>query len=112
MTVTETFFSVEVTDMQRATSFYVQAFGAVVSFVSPAWSSLRIAGTRLGLAVAAEHGVRKIGLHFVVTDLAVACAGVERAGGRIVVPSMEAAPGVLLADVADTESNTFTLSQG
>jgi predicted enzyme related to lactoylglutathione lyase len=112
MTVTETFFSVEVSDMQRATAFYVEALGATVLFASPGWSSLRIAGVRLGLSFAPEPMESKVGLHFVVSDLAAARADIERAGGCIVVPSMEVAPGVVLADVTDTEGNTFTLSQG
>jgi predicted enzyme related to lactoylglutathione lyase len=56
--VTETFFSVDVADMPRATAFYVGALGAVVVFASP------------GLA-----------------------------------------PGVVLADVTDTEGNGFALTQ-
>jgi hypothetical protein len=35
--VTET-FSVDVDDMARAIAFYVGAFGATVTFASPAWS--------------------------------------------------------------------------
>ncbi len=111
MTVTETFFSVEVNDMQRATAFYVEALGAAVMFASPGWSSLRIAGVRVGLALNPEHGASKIGLHFAVSDLAVARADVERAGGRIIAPSIEVAPGVVVAEVMDTEGNTFTLTQ-
>jgi hypothetical protein len=49
MIVTETFMSVEVNDMQRATPFYVNALGATVMFAWPSWSSLRIAGVRLRL---------------------------------------------------------------
>jgi predicted enzyme related to lactoylglutathione lyase len=111
MGVTETFFSVEVDDMQRATAFYVSALGAVVVFASPDWSSLRIAGVRVGLAFDPGHVGARIGLHFAVTDLAVARADVERAGGRIIAPSIEVAPGVVLADVTDTEGNTFALAQ-
>jgi len=111
MVVTETFFSVEVADMQRATAFYVGALGAVVAFASPGWSSLRIAGVRLGLALDPEHAPVTVGLHFAVSDLAGARADVERAGGRIVAPSVEVAPGVVVADVTDTEGNTFALTQ-
>jgi predicted enzyme related to lactoylglutathione lyase len=112
MTVTETFFAVEVDDMDRATAFYVQALGAAVLFASPRWSSLRIAGVRLGLALRASPATTKVGLHFVVTDLGAARAGVERSGGRIVAAALEPAPGVLIAEVSDTEGNTFTLTQG
>jgi predicted enzyme related to lactoylglutathione lyase len=41
----------------------------------------------------------------------VARADVERAGGRIIAPSIDVAPGVVLADVTDTEGNTFALAQ-
>jgi predicted enzyme related to lactoylglutathione lyase len=108
--VSETFFGVEVADMQRAAAFYVEALGATVAFTSPAWSSLRIAGVRLGLALRADHAAAKIGLHFVVDDLAAARAAVAGAGGRASGPAVEVAPGVFIADVTDTEGNTFTLN--
>ncbi|MCU1278898.1 MAG: hypothetical protein JWM53_2444 [bacterium] len=109
MKVTETFFSVEVDDMERATAFYVDALDAEVMFASPIWSSLRIAGVRLGLFLHAEHAAGRVGLHFVVSDLAAACAGVERAGGSVVEPAREVGPGVVIADVTDSERNAFTL---
>jgi predicted enzyme related to lactoylglutathione lyase len=111
MTVIEAFFSVEVDDMQRATAFYVDALGATVAFASPAWSSLRIAGVRVGLFLHPAHATGRVGLHFAVSDLAAARAQVERAGGRVVAASLEAAPGVVLAEVTDTERNTFMLRQ-
>lgn len=112
MTVTETFFAIEVGDMDRATAFYVQALDAAVVFASPRWSSLMIAGVRVGLGLSAGRAPGRVGLHFVVTDLAAARAGVERAGGRIVAAALEPAPGVLIAEVTDTEGNTFTLTAG
>jgi predicted enzyme related to lactoylglutathione lyase len=78
-----------------------------VTFASPNWSSLRIAGVRLGLFHNAKHAASRLRLHFVVSDLAEACAEVERAGGRVVVASTEVAPGVVVADVSDTEGNVF-----
>jgi predicted enzyme related to lactoylglutathione lyase len=107
----EMFFSIEVNDMQRATRFYVDAFGAAVVFASPGWSSLHIAGVRLGLALDPGHTGNRVGLHLVVGDLASARADVEQAGGSIVAPAVEVAPGVLVADVADSEGNRFSLSQ-
>lgn len=109
MTVTETFFSVDVDDMARATAFYAGAFGAEVIFASPMWTSLRIAGVRLGLYRSPAHAATHIGLHFAVSDLAAARADVVRAGGHIVTASLEVAPGVVIATVTDTERNTFTL---
>jgi predicted enzyme related to lactoylglutathione lyase len=112
VSVTETFFSVEVEDMQRATAFYVNALGATVVFSSARWSSLRVAGVRIGLAVSPELAPRRVGLHFAVSDLASARAAVERAGGCIASTPTEVAPGVVIVRVTDTEGNTFTLSGG
>jgi predicted enzyme related to lactoylglutathione lyase len=112
VSVTETFFGLEVEDMRRATAFYVDALGATVVFSSPGWSSLRIAEVRVGLALSSEHLASRVGLHFGVSDLATARADVERAGGCIVSSSVEVAPGVIIVRCDDTEGNTFTLTQG
>jgi predicted enzyme related to lactoylglutathione lyase len=109
--VSETFFSVPVRDMQRATAFYVGALGATVAFASPDWSSLRIAGVRIGLARSAEHSGERTGIHFAVSNLSDAHAEVERAGGRVVQASVEVAPGVVISEAKDTEGNTFVLTQ-
>jgi predicted enzyme related to lactoylglutathione lyase len=109
MIVSETFFSVEVGDMQRATAFYVAALGAEVMFATSIWSSLRIAGVRIGLFHHAEQTGGRVGLHFAVSDLAAACADVERAGGSVVMPAREVGPGIVIAEVTDTERNAFTL---
>jgi predicted enzyme related to lactoylglutathione lyase len=111
VTVSETFFSVDVDDMERATAFYVAAFDASVIFATADWTSLRIAGVRLGLFRHPGHGGGRIGLHFAVTDLAAARAAVERAGGRAAGPATEVAPGVVIAEVTDSERNSFTLRQ-
>jgi predicted enzyme related to lactoylglutathione lyase len=112
VSVIETFFSVNVEDMQRGMTFYVEAFGATVLFSSPGWSSLRIAGVRIGLALAAEPNPGPIGLHFAVTDLAVTTAAVERAGGCVASSPRAVAPGVVLVQVTDTEGNTVVLTNG
>ena len=109
MTVTETFFAVEVANMERATKFYVDALGAAVLFPTPGWTSLRIAGVRVGIFPNGEHPATRTGLHFAVTNLAEACAAIELAGGRLVTAAIEVAPGVVIAEVTDTEDNTFTL---
>jgi predicted enzyme related to lactoylglutathione lyase len=109
--VVETFFSIAVRDMERATNFYVTAFGARVSAALPSWSSLHVAGVRFGLALALEHGGGTTGLHFAVVDLADARSWVERAGGRVVRASVEVAPGVVVSEVTDVEGNGITLTQ-
>jgi predicted enzyme related to lactoylglutathione lyase len=110
VTVKETFFSVEVRDMQRAIAFYGSALGASVLFASPSWSSLLIAGVRLGLALNEDREDARVGLHFAVGDLATARVAVERAGGVCASP-IQVAPGVVAVAVTDTEGNTFTLTQ-
>lgn len=109
MAVTETFFSIEVSDMRRATEFYASALGATVSFASPTWTSLHVAGVRLGLFHHPRQVRGKLGLHFAVDDLLATCADVERGGGRILGNHIEVAPGVVTVEVADTEGNVFTL---
>jgi predicted enzyme related to lactoylglutathione lyase len=111
VTVSETFLSISVCDMERATAFYMNALGATVLFTSPRWSSVTIAGVRIGLALVSKCEARHTGLHFAVSDLAAACAEVERAGGRTVRASVEVAPGVVVADVEDSEGNVVVLTQ-
>jgi predicted enzyme related to lactoylglutathione lyase len=109
MLVRETFFSVTVADMERATAFYVGAMSATVKAATPQWSSLFIAGVRLGLYADPQHKPAHTGLHFAVDDLAAACADVDRAGGKIKKAPYEVAPGITLAEVSDSEGNTLTL---
>lgn len=109
--VRETFLSIEVRDMTRATAFYRDALGAVVMYASPMWSSLRIAGVRLGLFHHPGHPGGRAGLHFVLADLDATRAAIERAGGRVA-PPVEVAPGVVTVDATDTEGNTFTIRAG
>lgn len=109
MRVQELFFSVDVTDMDRAAAFYESAFGAVVDFWSPTWSSLVIAGIRVSL-VLREQATASNGLHFIVDDIALACAAIACAGGQIK-PAVEASGGSIMAEVLDTEGNSFTLRQ-
>jgi predicted enzyme related to lactoylglutathione lyase len=111
VSVTETFFSVDVEDMQRATAFYVHALGATVVFSSAGWSSLRIAGVRVGIALSPEHVAGSGGLHFAVSDLTIARTEIERAGGSIASSPVEVAPGVAIVRCDDTEGNSFTLTQ-
>jgi len=106
--VIETFFAVPVGDMARAEAFYQRAFGATVSFSTPVWSSLHVAGVRIGLYP--DAGANSAGLHFIVEDLAATRAAIERAGGRMGA-TLEPAPGVSLTIATDTEGNTLTLRQ-
>jgi predicted enzyme related to lactoylglutathione lyase len=109
MRVTETFFSLSVRDMRRATNFYTSALGATVSAALPFWTSIHIAGVRVGLFLNPAHVDTHVGLHFAVDDLEAVHAAIERAGGRVVKRAVEVAPGVIVSDVVDTEGNTFAL---
>lgn len=109
--VAETFLSLSVADMDRAATFYSKSLGAATTWASPRWSSLKVAGVRIGLFANPGYGGGRVGLHFAVTDLDAACASIERAGGRIVAPVSQVAPGVLVAEVSDTEGNIFSLQQ-
>lgn len=109
--VTETFFVVSVSNMDRAAAFYTAALGASIAWASPRWSSLHIAGVRVGLFANPEHSGAHVGLNFAVSDLEAACASVARAQGKVITPRMQAAPNVFVAEVADTEGNIFALRQ-
>ena len=108
MSVQEVFFYVYVSDMERATTFYVNAFGAAVDHASPTWSSLVIAGVRVNLVVR-EHEQPSSSMHFIVDDVALACGAVVRAGGEFA-PAIEESHGVV-AEAYDTEGNSFTLRE-
>jgi predicted enzyme related to lactoylglutathione lyase len=108
-TVTETFFSLGVADMDRAIAFYTSSLGAVAIWTSPRWSSVQIAGVRVGLFSDPKHGGARTGLHFCVSDIETACASVKRCGGKVVTPSAEVAPAIFIAEVSDTEGNIFAL---
>lgn len=109
--ISETFFSLIVSDMDRAMKFYADSLGASTIWTSARWSSIEIAGVRLGLFADPAFDGGRVGLHFAVTDLQAAGASIERAGGRIEKHPYEVAPGVLVAEVADTEGNVFSLQQ-
>jgi predicted enzyme related to lactoylglutathione lyase len=109
MRVEEMFISLYVNDMERATAFYVDALGATVEFASPTWSSLVIAGIHVSL-VLRQHVASPLGLHFIVDDVALACAAVVRAGGQIAAAT-EASHGTVIAEVSDSEGNELTLRQ-
>jgi predicted enzyme related to lactoylglutathione lyase len=110
LNVREMFFSVPVADMDRARQFYVGALDGSVLYESSVWSSLQIAGVRLGLNATSSDAGLHMGLHFVVYDLVAACGAVVRAGGVVLSEPTDVQSGVILAEAADTEGNVFTLS--
>ncbi len=106
-----TYFIVYVADMDRATRFYTDVFGADVGFASPHWTSLTIAGVAIGLHPGAQGDRREIGLGFDVDDVDAACAAVTAAGGRVVKPP-EHRPQerITIGTLADPEGNEFTIT--
>jgi predicted enzyme related to lactoylglutathione lyase len=108
-TVTETFFAIEVADIHRATAFYRRALGAEILFESARWTSIRLAGVRLGLALVPGHTGGRNGLHLAVTDLPAAREAITAAGGVATAAPVEVAPGVVIVEVGDTEGNRFIL---
>jgi predicted enzyme related to lactoylglutathione lyase len=111
--VLQTLCIVGVADMDRATKFYTDAFGATVKFASPFWTSIEVAGVEIGLHGGASGEHRESGLGFTVDDIDAACRAVEAAGGSIVTPPATRPDegGVTLASIADTEGNQVSLSQ-
>ena len=109
--VAETFLSVSVADMDRAVTFYSKSLGAATTWASPGWSSLTVAGVRIGLFANPGHGGGRVGLHFAVSDLEAAGASIKQAGGIILSPASQVAPGLLVAEASDTEGNIFSLQQ-
>jgi predicted enzyme related to lactoylglutathione lyase len=109
VTVLETFLALPVAEMARASAFWTTAFGARVSWASDAWTSIHIAGVRIGLATVPGHAGSRTALHLAVDDLPVALGAVLAAGGRTLLAGDEVVEGLVRAEAADTEGNVFTL---
>ncbi len=107
MSVTETFFALHVRDMERARRFYAAAFGAQENATTPRWTSLRIAGVRVGLSLGGEPG--PTGLHFAVQNLRATIDQVTGAGGAMTMAPTDLGGGVTIAGVRDSEGNELKL---
>ena len=110
--VRKTYFILMVADMDRAVGFYTGAFGASVSFSSPHWSEVTLAGATVALHPGASGDQVDTGLGLEVDDLAAALADAERAGGRVVTAPRDR-PGerIQLATLADPEGNVLTVAE-
>src|SRR5690349_22997241 len=110
--VRKTYFILMVADMDRAVGFYTGAFSASVSFSSPHWSELTLAGATVALHPGASGDQVDTGLGLEVDDLAVALADAEQAGGRVVTPPRDR-PGerIRLAMLAEPEGNVLTVAE-
>ena len=107
-----TYCIVYVDEMERATRFYTDVFGAEVRFASPDWTSLVVAGAQIGLHGGGRGEHHECGLGFDVDDIEAACAAARAAGGAVVrEPEFKADEGgITLATIADTEGNELSLS--
>jgi predicted enzyme related to lactoylglutathione lyase len=110
MKVVETFFALEVAEMERAVRFWTEAMGASVEHATPDWTSLRLANVRIGLSHTPGFKGAHTGLHLAVTEYGDAAASLAAARGSIVSDPTEVAPGVVLMAARDSEGNGFTLT--
>ena len=108
------YYMLSAQDMHRAVAFWRDTIGLEVKSQSPEWSELTYPG--IPTAVVALHGggtgeLNRTGLGFDVADIAAACDEVERAGGKVAMaPTDRPEEGIVLADLVDTEGNTFMFS--
>ncbi len=108
------YFMLAAQDMDRAVAFYRDVIGLEVRSQSPGWSELT--HPQAPLAIVALHGggtgeLNRTGLGFDVADIAAACDEVEGGGGKVTMaPTERPEEGIVLADLVDTEGNTFMFS--
>ena len=112
MDIQKVVFMLMAQDMDRAIAFYSDVIGLEVRYRSPNWTEMAY-----GDAVVALHGggdgeVKSTGLGFTVADIEAACREVSAGGGKVVSgPSERPGEPIMLAHLADTESNGFELVQ-
>ena len=105
-----------VKDMERAITFYKQAFQVNTTAVSPGWSQLDFDTFELCLHILHdtmdEEVLPNAGLNLRVTNLEEAADPIVEAGGKLL-GIQEATPHVRVrvARFADTEGNQFELRQ-
>jgi len=110
--VRKTYFMLMVVDMSRALRFYTDGFGASVSFSSPHWSELTVAGATLALHSGGDGSEKSTGLGFEVDDLDAALQQATSVGGRITSPARDRpAERIRLAELADTEGNVLSVAE-
>ena len=99
-------------DMDRAVAFYRDVIGLKQRFSSPMWSELTFGDAIVALHGGGSDALRKTGLNFRVDDINSAVREIELGGGRVA-REPEDRPGepIRLAEVIDTEGNTFGLTE-
>ena len=99
-------------DMDRAIGFYRDAFGLTPGYTSPDWSELSWGDTIIALHGGGTNERNITGLSFRVDDIREAVDVAVGAGATLVSgPTDQGDEGILLADLIDSEGNTFMLSQ-
>ncbi|MCX7621856.1 MAG: VOC family protein [Acidimicrobiales bacterium] len=109
MSVTRTYFTLNVADMERAIAFYEGVLGPVVRLRGSEWSELKLGEATVALHASGARP-RETGLVIEVDDLDAACEAVVRSGGSIANPPQPLPDGTRMADVIDTEGNGFALA--
>ena len=98
-------------DMDRAVKFWTETFGLTVKLQSPDWTEMLFGDAVVALHGGGDGSANKTGLGFDVADIAAACEAVVTAGGTLNWgPKDQAEEGISLADLVDTEGNSFMLS--
>jgi predicted enzyme related to lactoylglutathione lyase len=111
VTVTRTYFMLDVGDMSRALAFYRQVLGpVVVRHESDSWSELKIGETTVALHATPTPSPKFTALAVEVENLHAGYHAVIESGGRVVNGPLTEPNGNLSYEVADTEGNTFTLA--
>lgn len=111
MTVTRTYFMLDVSDMARALAFYREVLGpVVVRHESDSWSELKIGETTVALHATPNPSPKFTALAVEVENLLAGYEAVLACGGQVVHGPVTEPNGNLSYEVADTEGNTFTLA--
>ena len=97
-------------DLARATSFYQEVFGAVVTRLSGVMNELDIAGAVIGIHGGGEGKRTWTGISLQVADVVAGAAEVVAKGGGLVrEPAEEDGEAPHLAMCFDTDGNEFML---
>ncbi len=111
MTVTRTYFMLDVADMARAVDFYRKVLGpSVIRHESGSWSELKVGETTVALHASTSPAPKATALAIDVADLRACYDAVLRHGGHVLAGPVIEHNGHLSYEVADTEGNTFTLA--
>ena len=112
MDVQRVYFMLMAQDMERAVKFYGNVIGLEVRLHTENWSELGNDDSVIALHSGGDGEYRLTGLGFAVSDVAAACGEVTLGRGRVVESPVERkGEGIILARLADTEGNGFTLTQ-